>query len=283
MNSINQRLKALVNECEEETLREAMAYSLLAGGKRLRPRLLLAAYGGVSSAHDETAMDFACAVEMIHTYSLIHDDLPAMDDDDLRRGKPANHIVYGEALAILAGDALLSSAMEIMARICAGSRSLRPAKAMGAITRAAGANGMIAGQVLDIAFENKKIGIEALLSVQERKTMALIASCLEAGAILGGGTAGVINKMKRLGRCIGLAFQIKDDILDVTATASALGKPVNSDDRNKKNTYVTVLGMEQAAADYTALSAEAIAILKTMRLKDDSLRILVNDMIKREK
>jgi geranylgeranyl diphosphate synthase type II len=280
VDKINVRLEELMGEIKEPSLKEAMSHSLLTGGKRMRPLLLLAACEGASGVYDSDALDFACAIECIHTYSLVHDDLPAMDNDDLRRGKPTCHIVYGEAMAILAGDALLSHGIEVMARLCLKRPFL--AAAMAQIVTAMGANGMIAGQVLDIYWENKLADKKALLDIQRKKTGALITASLQAGGMIGGADDNTIDTLTRLGDCIGLAFQIKDDILDVTATTDQLGKPVNSDDRNKKNTYVSVMGMEQAVKDYETLADNARNIIAEMDLKTDSLKNSVEELIKRK-
>jgi geranylgeranyl diphosphate synthase type II len=278
---IDARMRVLINGCA--SLREEMAYSVFAGGKRLRPRLLLAACETAGGAYDDTAVDFACAVEMIHTYSLIHDDLPAMDDDALRRGKPTSHIKYGEANAILAGDALLNLAFEVMAnRVAAGFNrqseapangikqfpgAERPARAMAVIAKASGASGMIAGQAADMEYEGKEIDAATLTYIHANKTGALIASCLEAGAILGGADDEAVNGYAALGRKMGLAFQIRDDILDVTATEAQLGKPIGSDEKNLKNTYVSVHGLERAREEYKKLSAGILEDLADSLLK----------------
>jgi geranylgeranyl diphosphate synthase type II len=204
-----------------------------------------------------------------------------MDNDDLRRGKPTNHKVFGEAAAILAGDALLTHAMEVMARQCAASRSSREAKAMYAVTKAAGANGMVAGQMLDIKWEHKKADKDTLITIQEGKTMAIIAACAEAGAILGGATPAVVEKYKYLGQSLGRAFQIKDDLLDIYATEKELGKSVGSDAKNQKNTYVSVLGIEKAEADYKTLSDEARCIAASLPQKSTSLIELIEKNITR--
>jgi geranylgeranyl diphosphate synthase type II len=279
---INRRLQERISECRNEQLREAMAYSLMAGGKKLRPRLLLAVCEAVCGYYDGIALDFACAMEMLHTYSLIHDDLPAMDNDDLRRGKPTCHIVYGEAMAILAGDALLSHAMETMAGIVARRRSAAVANAMRVIAEAAGANGMIAGQVQDIIWEQKKAGEATLLNIQELKTMALIAACAEAGALLGRATKRNTAKYKYIGQCLGRAFQIKDDILDVTATSAEMGKATGKDERKQKNTYVSVLGMERAQADYNFFSEEARKAIASFPHKTGRLQQLAEEFIARK-
>jgi geranylgeranyl diphosphate synthase type II len=272
-NVIDARMRVLINGCT--ALREEMAYSVFAGGKRLRPRLLLAACETVGGAYGDTAVDFACAVEMIHTYSLIHDDLPAMDDDALRRGKPTSHIRFGEAAAILAGDALLNLAFEVMANCVATEPSEKTARAMAVIAKASGASGMIAGQAADMEYEGQNIDADTLMYIHANKTGALITACLEAGAILGGATDEAVRGYVRLGRNLGLAFQIRDDILDVTATEAQLGKPVGSDKKNRKNTYVSVYGLEKARDEYKKISAGILDDLN----RADSLLCLVTQVM----
>jgi len=285
LNQINQRLETLISGCQEPLLKEVMAYSALGEGKRIRPLLLLASCEAVSGSYNDTALDFACAIEMIHAYSLAHDDLPAMDNDDFRRGRPTCHKAYNEAMAILAGDGLLSLAMEVMAcRINDTSEeSLYAAKALSCVIKAAGVNGMVAGQVSDIINEGKQIDAETLAAIHRRKTGCLITACLEAGAILGGGNASVIQEMAKLGQILGLAFQIRDDILDVTSTAESLGKPIGSDSKNQKNTYVSVHGMSAAEIEYQNLSQEAYVLVDKIQCKTNSLCDLVLQTIQRTK
>lgn len=245
-------------------LYEAMRYSFDAGGKRLRPLLLLCAYN-LKSEHaldmHHPAMPFAAAYEMVHTYSLIHDDLPGMDNDDLRRGKPTSHIVYGEALAILAGDGLLTKAFEIFSNpafsdIPAENRF----RALNVLAKVAGADGMVGGQYADMAAENNATmpnaacldgkllgdGLSLLQYIQEHKTAALIRGALVSGAMLAGANEEEIKKLEEYGTYIGLAFQIKDDILDITSTTEDLGKPVGSDEKSGKLTYPSLLGLEES-------------------------------------
>jgi geranylgeranyl diphosphate synthase type II len=201
-----------------------------------------------------------------------------MDDDDLRRGKPTSHIIYGEALAILTGDALLNHAFEIMAERVYKARSKRYARGMLTIIKAAGTGGMIAGQVKDIEWEHKKADENTLINIQAKKTGALFTACLEAGAILGNGRPGEIKKYRKLGECIGQAFQIKDDILDITSTEQVLGKRAGRDEARQKNTYVSVFGMENAEADYKRLSNEAGRLLKTIPQKTQALNKLIQEI-----
>ena len=224
---------------------DSMKYSLEAGGKRIRPVLLLETIkmmGGDCSA----GIPFACAVEYIHTYSLIHDDLPAMDDDDLRRGKPTNHKVFGEAVAILAGDGLLNSAFEIMSGEILKNNCIGSVKAMNVIASCAGVNGMIAGQIVDIESEGRSISYEDLRYLHSKKTGALIKASVMAGAYIAGANEEELKAVERYSENIGLAFQITDDILDVTGNTSELGKNTGSDIQNDKSTYVSLFGIEKA-------------------------------------
>ena len=235
-------------------LTEAMEYSLLAGGKRIRPVLTLECCR-LCGGEPEAALPFACGVEMVHTYSLIHDDLPAMDDDDLRRGRPTNHKVYGEATAILAGDGLLTAAFETLA----GARlpAERVAEAVSCLAREAGPEGMVGGQVLDMAGEGRALTLGELELLQSLKTGALISAAAELGCIAAGGTEEQRRAVRVYAQCLGRAFQIQDDILDVTGTAEELGKPVGSDRVNEKSTFVSVLGLEESHARVTELTRQA--------------------------
>jgi len=283
LNQINERLEALLSECTEPILKEAMLYTALGEGKRLRPQLLLAACEAVSGSYSGTALDYACAIEMIHAYSLAHDDLPAMDNDDYRRGRPTTHKVYGEAMAILAGDGLLSFAVEVMARRIntLTDESLRAAKALSRIITGAGINGMVGGQTSDIINEGKPICAETLAAIHHRKTGGLIIASLEAGAILGGSND--IESMTKLGETIGIAFQVRDDILDVISTVDDLGKPIGSDEKNQKSTYVSIHGLPAAEAEYGRLNAQALEILETISCKTGMLSELIAQTIARTK
>ena len=226
-----------------KTLFASMEYSLMAGGKRLRPQLVLE-FCRLCGGREEQAMPFACAVEMIHSYSLIHDDLPCMDDDDLRRGKPTNHKVYGEAAALLAGDALLTLAFETMLSpesvqaVGAG----RAAAAAGELARAAGAHGMVGGQIIDLESEGKQVPLEVLEKMDEGKTGALILAACRMGCILAGASEDQKKAAEVYARSIGLAFQIEDDLLDVTGDAALLGKNTGMDSAREKSTYVSPAG-----------------------------------------
>ncbi len=257
-----------------DTLREAIEYSLFAGGKRLRPALALTAAETVSS-DDTVALPAACALEMIHTYSLIHDDLPAMDDDDLRRGKPTSHKVYGEAVAILAGDALLTMAFDIAAQT-------EDALVIRELASAAGVAGMVGGQLLDLESENKRLGLEDLRHLHAAKTGALIRVSVRVGALLGQATPEQLEALTRFGEHIGLAFQIADDILDVVGEEEALGKPIGSDAAKKKSTYPALLGLDESRRLGEEAVASAIDALQSFGPEADPFRLLARFIVERE-
>lgn len=246
----------------QQELFSSMEYSLLSGGKRIRPILTLEfcrLCGGSLTA----ALPFACAIEMIHTYSLIHDDLPCMDDDELRRGRPTNHRVYGEATALLAGDALLTLAFETMLspQTIRTAGAVKTATAAGVLARAAGATGMVGGQIIDLASEGKKIPLSTLRVMDERKTGALILAAAEMGCVLGGAGNEQIRAAREYAKALGLAFQIVDDILDVTGDSTLLGKNVGVDDLNDKSTYVSLMGLDGAKKAVRELTDEAVTTL----------------------
>lgn len=244
-----------------EVIHQSMRYSVMAGGKRLRPILLLSACEIVGGSKDE-AMPFACAIELIHTYSLIHDDLPPLDNDDFRRGKLTNHKVYGEDIAILAGDGLLNYAYEYMIDSALNSHnSLRFLQAMKEISTAAGIKGMISGQVLDLINENQTIDLETLDYIHRHKTGALIRAAIASGAIIGGATSEQLKKLDIYGQCIGLGFQIVDDILDVVGDQEVIGKKVGSDVSNNKCTYPSLVGIEKSKELTKELTNKAIESL----------------------
>ncbi len=261
-------------------LTEAMEYSLLAGGKRIRPVLVLETCR-LCGGDPVRALPLACGVEMIHTYSLIHDDLPAMDDDDLRRGRPTNHKVYGEATAILAGDGLLTAAFGVLTQ--AELPAERVVEAVSCLSREAGPEGMVGGQVLDMAGEGRALTRGELEQLQQLKTGALISAAAELGCIAAGGTEEQRCAVREYARCIGRAFQIQDDILDVTSTAEELGKPVHSDEKNNKVTYVTLFGTEKAAEQVEELSEKAIDLLKSLNKNNEFLYLLIEKLINRRK
>ena len=260
---------------------EAMRYSVFAGGKRLRPILLLSACEALGG-ESEKAVDFACAIEMIHTYSLIHDDLPAMDNDDYRRGRLTSHKKFGEATAILAGDGLLHHAFEVMANACVKDCNMQTVKAMQAIAHSAGVYGMLSGQVVDVLSEGKEIDEKTMYFIHKNKTAAMLQGALKAGAILAGATQKQIEIMEQAGEKIGVAFQIADDILDITSTLEELGKPVHSDEKNEKNTYVTMYGIEKSQQMVETLSQEAISLFQTLGEKADFLIELTKYLIDRK-
>ena len=230
-----------------EVIHESMRYSLLAGGKRVRPALCLASCELVGGSIEQ-AMPTACALEMIHTMSLIHDDLPSMDNDDFRRGKPTNHKVYGEEIAILAGDALLSLAFEYIARETKGVDAERVLQVIVEVGKSVGSEGLVAGQVVDIKSEGDDVvvGLDTLQYIHEHKTAALLESAVVSGAILGGASQEDVDRLRKYSRNIGLAFQVVDDILDITATTEELGKTAGKDLASAKTTYPSLVGLEKS-------------------------------------
>jgi len=242
------------------TIHRAVRYSLFAGGKRIRPALVLAAGEAVGGKREEL-MPLACAVEMIHTYSLVHDDLPAMDDDDLRRGKPTSHKVFGEAVAILAGDALLTRAFHLMAEVPEGwdeARVRRRLRAAAILGEACGTTGLIGGQVMDLESEGLRIDAGALERLHRAKTGALLSACVRGGAVLGGAGETDLERLARYASAIGLAFQVVDDVLDTTEDAGRLGKTAGKDEAARKATYVSVHGLERARGLAASLRQEAL-------------------------
>ena len=242
----------------EQTLIDSMEYSLMCGGKRIRPLLTLL-FCELCGEKAEKALPFACAVEMIHTYSLIHDDMPCMDDDDYRRGKPSNHKVYGEDIATLSGDALQSLAFEIMTsdEVLCSVPAQNALKAVNTLAKYCGVLGMVGGQVIDIEHEGKNADITILQEMDEKKTAALIKASCEMGCIIAGADQSKVQAATDYAHSIGIAFQIVDDILDVTSTSQELGKPVGSDEENNKLTYVSMHGVEESEAKLSRLTAEA--------------------------
>ena len=240
-------------------LQEAMEYSLLAGGKRLRPILVLETCR-MCGGEMAQALPFACALEMIHTYSLIHDDLPAMDDDDLRRGRPTNHKVYGESTAILAGDALQMSAFSQLAM--AQLPAERIVQAVACLAHAAGCYGMVGGQILDMAGEGRSLTQAELEQLQSLKTGALICAAAELGCIAAGGTMEQRKRVRTYAEKLGRAFQVRDDMLDIISTEQELGKPIGSDRAKEKSTFVTALGLDRCETLVNTLTAEAITALE---------------------
>ena len=264
------------------TLHKAMRYSVFAGGKRLRPVFVIAGAEAMGGRMDEV-MQTACAVEMIHTYSLIHDDLPAMDNDDFRRGVPTNHKVFGEAIAILAGDALLTLAFRLLAdNFAAGSDAHALRNVLIEIADAAGSAGMVGGQVADIESEGKRVGAETVDYIHTHKTAALIRASIRAGAMLAGATPSQLVALGLAGGNLGLAFQIMDDILDVTATSEELGKTAGKDQAQQKATYPAVHGIETSRRRAQALIANAHAALEPFGPRALPLRALGTFIIERK-
>ena len=262
---------------------EAMAYACEAGGKRIRPVLVLE-FCRLCGGDPELAMPFAAALEMIHSYSLVHDDLPCMDNSPMRRGRPSTHAVYGETMALLAGDGLLNLAFETVLSP-ANRGALPPDRVLGAasaLADAAGIEGMVGGQVIDLQSEGKAIDLPVLEQLQRGKTAALLIAACVMGARLAGATAEQERAARVFGENIGLSFQIVDDILDVTATAEKLGKPVGSDTENEKNTYVSLLGLEEARNLAKQRTADALAALDGFGAAADSLRQLAEALLTRD-
>ncbi len=286
---VEDALRQLFPEQEENNnpvvnLTKSMNYSLLAGGKRLRPILCIAGAEVVGGNADDV-MPVACALELIHTYSLIHDDLPAMDDDSVRRGKPTNHVVYGEAMAILAGDGLLTEAFFLMSKT-AVSDNVSPEslqKVLALIAGAAGYRGMVGGQVVDILSEGKVIDSSLVEYIHRHKTGALISASVLSGTILGGGTEEDVNSITTYGNFIGLAFQVADDILNIEGDSKEMGKDVGSDAERGKNTYPSVFGLAQSKEMLNNFVDQAIESIERFDEKADPLRMIARYIIERKK
>ena len=283
---IEEILKAYLPKVEgyQGMIMEAMQYSMLAGGKRLRPMLMQETYrlfGGTGRVIEP----FMAAIEMIHTYSLVHDDLPAMDNDEYRRGRKTTHIVYGEDMGILAGDALLNYAFETasLAFEMEPEKSLMIGKAIRILGQKAGIYGMIGGQVVDVKASGEQIDGDKLEFIYRLKTGALIESAMMIGAVLAGADDENVQKIQEIASKVGMAFQIQDDILDVTSTTEVLGKPVHSDEKNEKMTYVVWKGMDASKQEVEHLSREAITDLRVLDPKDDYLENLLESLIYRLK
>ena len=272
----------------QKTVIAAMNYSILAGGKRLRPMLMQETYR-MFGGKDNLVEPFMAAIEMIHTYSLIHDDLPCMDNDEYRRGRKTTHVVYGEGMAVLAGDGLLNFAFETAAGAFGKVKNTQElewvSQAIAVLAGKAGIYGMIGGQVADVEAEDMgdKVTEEQLLFIHEHKTAALIQSAMMTGAILAGASYNDVLQIEKCAYNIGLAFQIQDDILDVTGNLEVLGKQTGSDEKNNKTTYVTLKGLEQSRQDVERISKEAVKILTSFEKKNDFLEKLVLQLITREK
>ena len=267
----------------QKTVLEAMNYSMYAGGKRLRPILMLETYR-LFGGQGKVIEPFMAAIEMIHTHSLIHDDLPALDNDEYRRGRRTTHVVYGEAMAILAGDALLNYAYETAVQAFElEPENTRIGKALAILSRKTGVYGMLGGQCVDVEAAGKNITREKLDFIYRLKTSALIEASMMTGAALAGASEEQIRQIEAAARDIGLAFQIRDDILDVISTVDELGKPVFSDEKNEKMTYVTIEGIEKAKKDVEEISKRAICALKSMEKENEFLEELVISLVDRKK
>jgi geranylgeranyl diphosphate synthase type II len=266
-----------------ETIHRAVRYSLFAGGKRIRPVLVLAAGEAVGAPRAEL-LPLACAVEMIHTYSLIHDDLPAMDDDDLRRGKPTSHKVFGEAIAILAGDALLTRAFHLLATVPQAvddALARRRLAATEVLAEACGTCGLIGGQVMDLESEGRAVDAKELERLHRAKTGALLSACVRGGAILGGARPSELDALSRYASAIGLAFQVVDDVLDATEDAASLGKTAGKDAAAHKATYVSVHGIERAREMADGLLRDALAAVAPFGPRGAVLQALARLVVER--
>jgi geranylgeranyl diphosphate synthase type II len=263
------------------TIHRAMRYSIFAGGKRMRPAILLAA-AGACGGREKEALPLACAVECIHTYSLIHDDLPAMDNDDFRRGKPTNHKVFGEGIAVLAGDALLAQAFEIAAQVKSWPRYSHRDVIL-EIARAAGSLQLVAGQVADLEGEGKKLTVAELRYIHERKTSALLCCSVRLGGMSANCTPAQLAALTEFGYNVGLAFQVIDDILDVTQTSEQLGKTAGKDVAVQKATYPSIMGLEKSYRIATQLTDKAFAALKIFRGRAAALEAMAEFLLKRDK
>ncbi len=278
---INERIDALLKP-DASRIVSAMRYSLTAGGKRARPVLCIGAAEAVG-ANAENVLTVACAIEMIHTYSLIHDDLPAMDDDDLRRGKPTCHVAYDEATAILAGDALLTLAFQVLAGAGSEYPYSRLLEVILMLSHAAGYKGMVEGQMRDIASEGISLNLDEIEQIHALKTGALIQASVLSGAILGGGNAEQIEHLRAYGKNIGLAFQVTDDILNVEGDPALLGKAVGSDESRKKSTYPSIMGIEESKEFARKLVNDALAALNVFDSKAEPLRAVARYIIERKR
>ena len=266
LSRVQETMVAFLEEfTNHQSLKESMLYSVNAGGKRIRPLLLLATTGSFQQTIPAGAYQVAAALEMIHTYSLIHDDLPAMDDDDLRRGKPTNHKVYGEATAILAGDGLLTAAFELVS--IAEIEATEKIQLIQLLAQASGTHGMVAGQAADMDAEGQQVGLTALMSIHQRKTGELIRYAMTAGAILAKQSPEDVEALSKVAQHLGLAFQIRDDLLDVVSTTEELGKEANRDAALEKSTYPSLLGVDKTKEMLTTEIQAATAILSELKPK----------------
>ena len=273
-----------MEEGYQKRIMEAMEYNLMAGGKRLRPMMMQETYK-MFGGNSKIIEPFMAALEMIHTYSLVHDDLPSMDNDDYRRGRKTTHIVYGEGMAVLTGDALLNYAFETAGKAfdMEPEQSYLIGKAMQILGKKAGIYGMIGGQVVDVESAGAQIDHQVIRFIYELKTCALIEAAMMIGAVLAGASDEEVAKVENIARKVGMAFQIQDDILDITSTNEVLGKPVHSDEKNEKTTYLTLAGYEKAKEEVERLSIEAILELENLHKQNSYLMCLIEKLIHRER
>lgn len=272
------------NPSFQKTIYDAMEYSVMAGGKRLRPMMMYQAYKMFGGEDKELIEPFMAAIEMIHTYSLVHDDLPAMDNDTYRRGRKTTHVVYGEDMGILAGDALLNFAYETAIKGASAAKAAKNAiNALDILSKKAGIMGMVGGQVVDVELTGKKLDEERLDFIFKLKTGALLEASLMVGAALAGTDEKYIELMEQAGLNIGMAFQIQDDILDITSTTEELGKPVHSDEKNDKTTYVSLYGLEKSHEDVEEYSKKALSIMEELPYENQFLYTLIEKLINRRK
>lgn len=268
----------------QKTIIDAMEYSVMAGGKRLRPMLMGETYALFGGTQKDCLAYFMAAMEMIHTYSLVHDDLPAMDNDDYRRGRKTTHKVYGEDMGILAGDALLNFAYETAVKgVKLAENKENALDALDILAKKAGVYGMVGGQVVDVEMTGKTLSEQQLDYIYCLKTGALLEASLMVGATLAGASQENVSKMEKIGRNVGMAFQIQDDILDLTSTTQELGKPVGSDEKNQKTTYVTIYGMDKAVGAVETYSMEALETLDSIPQKNPFLNTLIRSLVHRKK
>lgn len=281
-NDINDEIiKKLKNYCGEN-MKSVVEYSLKAGGKRFRPMLLLLTYMAFKDENYKKAMPFAVAIEYIHTYSLIHDDLPCMDNDDFRRGKPSSHKMFGEAKALLAGDALLNLSYEIMIEEIEKDNTPKNIRAMKEISISAGSKGMIDGQALDMEYENKKIDEKSILKMYENKTGKMIQASMKCGAILSDCDEKIVNNIEKISKKIGIAFQMKDDLLDIVGDEKKIGKPIRSDIKNDKSTYVSLNGYEKTKKDYNKLVDYILKELENIGARHKLIYEYIKNLVDRE-
>lgn len=268
----------------QKTVLDAMEYSVMAGGKRLRPILMLETYR-LFGGNSEVVEPFMAAMEMIHTYSLVHDDLPAMDNDEYRRGQKTTHVRYGEAMGILAGDALLNYAFETAAKAfdMEPEQAYRIGKALVILAEKAGVHGMLGGQVADVEYTGKEIPEEVLDFIYEKKTGALLEGSMQIGAALAGADEKEIEKVGKIAAAVGYAFQVRDDILDMTSTTEVLGKPVHSDEKNEKSTYASIHGIMESEKYVESLTEQAIELLHSLEGAASFLEWLFRELVERKK